>query len=56
MFVRLRDDLVVCPLGGFEGEGNINFKTDGLDGNGLVSNWQFCPQSGLTWACLNCDF
>ena len=56
MFVRLGDDLVVRPLDGFEGEGSIEFETAGLDGNGLVSTWQFCLQSGLTWARLNCDF
>ena len=56
MFVRLRDDLMVCPLGGYDGEGNIEFRADGLDRNGRVSNLQFCPQSGLTWARLNCDF
>ena len=48
VFVRLRDDSMVCPLSGFEGEGNIEFRADGLDGNSLVSNWQFYLQPGLT--------
>ena len=39
----LRDGSMVCPLGVYDGEGNIEFQADGLDGNGLVSNWQFCP-------------
>ena len=56
VFVTLRDDSIICPLGGFEGETNIEFRADGLDGNGLVSNWQFFPYSSLSWARLNCYF
>ena len=58
MIVRLLYDCVtmVCPLGGFDGEENIEWKADGLNDNSKVSNWQFCPRSGLTWARSYCDF
>ena len=40
VFVRLRDDYnsMVCPLVSFDGEGDIELKAGGLDGNGKVSN------------------
>ena len=47
---------MVCPLASFDRERAIELKADGLDGNGEVSNWKFCPHSDLTWARLNCDF
>ena len=56
MFVRIRcDNSMACPLAHFKGEGDIEWAY-GLDGDGKVSNWQFGPHSGVTWARLNCDF
>ena len=56
VFVRLRDNTKVRPLTGFGGVGNIEWDAAGKDGDGLVSNWQFDPESGLTWETFNCDF
>ena len=57
VFVRMRcSNLMACPLAHFEGEGDIGWEVDGLDGDGKVSNWQFFRHSGLPWARLNGDF
>jgi len=52
-------DAKACPLGRYEGEREIRtieWHVDGLDGFGKRSSWEFCANSGLTWARLNCDF
>ena len=41
VIVRLWDDYnsMVCPLVSFDGEGDIEWEADGLDGNSKVSSW-----------------
>ena len=42
VFVRMPcGNSMACPLARFEGEGDIEWEVDGLDGDGKVSNWQF---------------
>ena len=36
--IRLGDDSIVHPLGGFEEEGNIESEAAVLNGNGIVNN------------------